>query len=549
MSENEKNRKHIEAREKFLGQSLDSTRKSYYPQLQRQLEKASENEKRLQTLLDNLPALISYVDSSERYIFTNKVFRKFTGLRSDQILGRSMEVVFGHEDYSSLKNHVRNALRGMTVRFESTKKLNSEERHLESTYVPDHNPQGEIIGFYIFSLDLTEKKKAETEKERLQTQLTLAQKMESVGRLAGGVAHDFNNMLSVIFGHAEMMLTMLKPEDPFYSSLLEIKKASERSTGLTRQLLAFARQQPVTPKVIDLNETTEGMLKMLRRLIGENIELAWLPETGLAPVLLDPSQVDQILANLCVNARDAIGGVGRITIETRNATIGEAYCANHPEAVPGEYVLLAVTDSGTGMTRETMNMLFEPFFTTKELGKGTGLGLATIYGIVKQNSGFISVFSEMGMGSTFEIYLPRHVENITSKTAESYTPEPPRGDETILIVEDEPSILAITKTMLEAFGYRVISAHNPGEAIRLAENFSEAIDLLMTDVVMPEMSGRELLERLLILRPEARHLFMSGYTGDIIAHHGILDEGVNFIQKPFSMHDLAVKVRQILDRK
>jgi signal transduction histidine kinase len=451
--------------------------------------------------------------------------------------------------YPSIEPHIKNALRGKTVRFESMKKLNSEEKYFESTYVPDKNPRGEIIGFYIFSVDLTEKKKAETEKERLQTQLTLAQKMESIGRLAGGVAHDFNNMLSVIFGHAEMMLVMLKPDDPFYTSLLEIKKAAERSTGLTRQLLAFARQQPVALKVLDLNETTEGMLKMLRRLIGENIELAWLPETGLAPVLLDPSQVAQILANLCVNARDAIGGVGRITIETRNATIGEAYCANHPEAAPGEYVLLAVTDSGSGMTKETINMLFEPFFTTKELGKGTGLGLATIYGIVKQNNGFISVYSEIGMGSTFEIYLPQHRKSITSQTAENNMPEAPRGDETILIVEDEPSILAITKNILEAFGYRVISAPNPGEAIRLAESFSGTIDLLMTDVVMPEMSGRELLERLLILRPEARHLFMSGYTGDIISHHGILDDGVNFIQKPFSMHDLAVKVREILDNK
>jgi len=397
--------------------------------------------------------------------------------------------------------------------------------------------------------DITDRRQAEEDKAKLEGQLQQAQKMESVGRLAGGVAHDFNNMLGVILGHTEMALAQTDPAHPLHADLVEIHKAASRSADLTRQLLGFARKQTVAPKVLDLNMTVTGMLKMLRRLIGEDIHLNWLPFADLWPVKVDPSQIDQILANLCVNARDAISGVGKMTIETENRTLDEDYCALHAGFVPGNYVILAVSDDGCGMNKETLSHLFEPFFTTKGMGKGTGLGLATVYGIVKQNNGFINVYSEPDQGTTFKIYLPRHA----GKTGQLQTKGPAvparRGRETILLAEDEPAILELTTMMLERQGYTVLAASTPGEAIRLAGEYAGEIHLLMTDVVMPEMNGRDLAKNLLSLYPHLRRLFMSGYTADVIAHHGVLDEGVYFIQKPFSIKGLAAKVREALDQK
>ena len=394
--------------------------------------------------------------------------------------------------------------------------------------------------------DITDRKQAEIERERMQTQLTQAQKMESVGRLAGGVAHDFNNMLGAILGHAELALENMPVDHPLHADLMEILKATRRSADLTRQLLAFARKQTIAPRVLDLNQTVEGMLQMLRRLIGENIDLLWRPDPALWPVKMDPSQIDQILANLCVNARDAIAGVGTITIETENATLTEDTCAGHAGSVPGEFARLNIRDDGCGMNPETQLHLFEPFFTTKDVGKGTGLGLATVYGIVKQNQGFLTVYSEPGKGTLFQIFLPRHA----GKEQLRPTPDaasPARGQETVLLVEDEPAILNTSKIMLERLGYQVLGASTPGEAIRLAEQHPGEIHLLMSDVVMPEMNGRDLAKNLLPLRPDIKRLFMSGYTADVIAHHGVLHEGVDFIQKPFSTKDLSAKVRQALD--
>jgi PAS domain S-box-containing protein len=393
----------------------------------------------------------------------------------------------------------------------------------------------------------SDRRRTEEEKGKLQTQLTQAQKMESVGRLAGGVAHDFNNMLGVILGHTEMAMDKLDPSQPLYTQLLEIRKAAERSADLTRQLLAFARKQTIAPKVLDLNDTVEGMLKMLRRLIGEDIDLAWMPGKNLWPVKMDPSQIDQILANLSVNARSAIADVGKITIETQDITFDEAYCAAHTDFTPGEYVLLAVSDNGCGMDKETQSKLFEPFFTTKAVGEGTGLGLATVYGIVKQNNGFINVYSEPGHGTTFKIYLPRYFGKAEQIQAKGLASPAERGHETILLVEDEKAILKITTMMLEHLGYRVLAASTPGEAIRLAEQHAGELHLLMTDVVMPEMNGRDLARRLLSLYPDIKRLFMSGYTANVIAHHGVLEEGVHFIQKPFSIMNLADKLRETLD--
>jgi two-component system cell cycle sensor histidine kinase/response regulator CckA len=396
-------------------------------------------------------------------------------------------------------------------------------------------------------MDITERKRAEEEREKLQAQLLQAQKMESVGRLAGGVAHDFNNKLGIIIGNIEMAMLKVNAEDPNYLELNETLKAAHKSADLVRQLLAFARKQTVSPKVLDLNDTLEGMLKMLRRLIGEDIDLAWMPGMDLWNVKIDPSQIDQILANLAVNARDAITGVGRMTIETENVSFDSAYCADHPSFMPGEFVLLAVSDSGAGMIKDVLEHIFEPFFTTKELGKGTGLGLATIYGIVRQNNGFINVYSEPGKGTTFKIYIPRFQNSAVEKEVGDTPARLEGGAETVLIVEDEAAILRIGKVMLESLGYTVLTAQSPKEGIRLAKEHSGTIDLLFTDVVMPGMNGKEMAHRLKLVRPELKCLFMSGYTANAIAHHGVLDEGVNFIHKPFAMKDLAAKVRQVLD--
>ncbi len=398
-------------------------------------------------------------------------------------------------------------------------------------------------------IDITERKRAEAEAEKLQNQLTQSQKMESVGRLAGGIAHDFNNMLGVILGYSEIALKKVAADQPMYSALQGIQQAAQRSADLTRQLLAFARKQTVAPKVLDLNETVASMLNMLRRLIGENISLVWLPDESLGAIKMDYTQIDQILANLCVNARDAIGDTGRITIETGNVVFDQAYCASHAGSVPGEYVLLMLSDNGCGMDRETISHVFEPFFTTKELGKGAGLGLPTVYGIVKQNNGFVNVYSELGLGTTFKIYLPRH------KAKDEKLPEPEEtapiatGHETILLVEDEPMILEMTTVMLELQGYTVLPASSAGEAISLAREYADEIHLLLTDVVMPEMNGRDLARNLFPLYPHLKRLFMSGYTANVIAHHGVLDEGVHFLQKPFTMQNLATKIRAVLVEK
>ncbi len=393
------------------------------------------------------------------------------------------------------------------------------------------------------------RKQAEEEREKLQKQILQARKMELVGQLAGGVAHDFNNMLGVIIGQVEMALNEADQAQPLFNHLLEIHKAAERSADLTRQLLGFARKQTISPTVLAMNETVESMLKMLRRLIGEEICLTWLPGAELWKVKLDPSQIDQVLANLCVNARDAIAGMGKITIQTENVIFDEAYCADHADTAPGEYVLLAVNDDGRGMDRETLDKVFEPFFTTKELGKGTGLGLATVYGIVRQNNGFINVYSELGRGTTFRIYLPRHAANTEQMRKESCKPPIIRGNETILLVEDEPAILDMVKEMLETFGYQVLASPTPNLAIRISKEYSDEIHLLITDVVMPEMTGWDLSKKLTSLYPGLKCLFMSGYMENVIAHHGVLDEGVNFIQKPFSRQALATKVREILNIK
>jgi PAS domain S-box-containing protein len=395
--------------------------------------------------------------------------------------------------------------------------------------------------------DITERKWAEKEKENLRSQLFQAQKMEAVGHLAGGIAHDFNNMLSVVLGNIELAMMELSPDENIRHKLKDVQDAARRSSNMVRQLLAFARKQTINPIVMDINDTIAGMLKVLRRLIGEDIDLAWIPGHEAHKVKIDPSQIDQILANLLVNAQDAIDGVGRVTIETDSVEIDKAYCAGHAGFVPGSYVMLAVSDNGYGMDRNTLEQIFEPFFTTKAASRGTGLGLATVYGIVKQNNGFINVYSELSEGTTFKIYLPVIETPVKQTEFDVEEQTPPKGIETVLIVEDDEAILMMAQTILSQLGYTVITAKKPDKAIELVQTYNGKIDLLLTDVIMPLMNGRELAERFESIMPGIRCLYMSGYTANVIVHHGVLEDGVWFLPKPFSISDLARKVREALD--
>lgn len=410
----------------------------------------------------------------------------------------------------------------------------------------EFDEQGVAVRMLGSHVDITAMKQAEAMKSDLEAQLMQAQKMESVGRLAGGVAHDFNNMLGVILGYSDIAKEQVDLSHPLHAALEEIHKAAERSADLTRQLLTFARKQTVTPEVLDLNSTVGNMLRMLRRLIGENIHLEWQPGPDLWPVRMDPAQIDQMLVNLCVNARDSIGEAGTITISTSNIICGVDR-SRHPEHVPGEYVNLTVKDSGAGMDKDTVANIFEPFFTTKASGEGSGLGLPTVYGIVKQNNGFINVRSEPGKGAAFEICLPRHLErSVAGEALKKEKPEPEPDHGTILVVEDEPGVLKMITVMLKMQGYTVLSAASAGDAVLLAKDHAEEIQLLIIDMILPESNGLDLSKKLHSIAPDMQRLFMSGYPANMVAAQGILDESVDYIQKPFSKNALISKVREIL---
>lgn len=514
-----------------------------------------ESRLRLATLSDNLPGGMVYqidsgVNNSQRQLlYVSAGVERLHDLKPEDVLRDASTI------YSQVSKEDRQALAEKEAAAAATLAPFTMEARMRMPSgkirwslfcsAPRLLPNGHTVWDGI-ELDITEQKRVEEERKRLQAQLIRAQQLESIGRLAGGVAHDFNNMLQTILGNVDLVLERMKPSDPGNTELLEIRKAAAHSASLTQQLLAYARKQTVVPQVVDVNHTIEGMINILRRLIGENIVLAWLPAPDLWPIKMDPSQLNQVLTNLCVNARDAIDGVGQVIISTHNTTFGPDSSPVQRGEKPGDYVSILVGDNGCGMDEETLSRVFEPFFTTKKLGHGTGLGLATVYGIVKQNAGFVEVESSPQQGSLFKVHLPRHREQGVRPESRKPVEIAKPAAETLMLVEDDLGILTITRLMLEQMGYRVLAASSPSEALRMAGQHAGEIHLLITDVIMPEMSGRDLADRLKAMHPRLALLFMSGYTADMIGHRGVLADGVRFLQKPFSKDDLSIALRRAL---
>ncbi|MDM7995409.1 MAG: PAS domain S-box protein [Acidobacteriota bacterium] len=505
---------------------------------------AEVERERLLAAIEQAGEAVCITDINGTIQYVNPAFETITGYSRADAVGENPRILkSGSQDDAFYRSLWKTIASGRTWKGQLINRRKTGELYTEDmTISPVCDATGCIANYVAVKHDITEKL-------QLTAQLMQAQKMESVGQLAGGVAHDFNNMLTVIIGHTQMLLQQTDAAQPAHADLGAILNAAERSARITRQLLAFARRQTIAPKVLDLNDTVEGMLKMLRRLIGEDINLVWSPGRNLWPVRMDPSQIDQVLANLCVNARDAIDGVGKITIETANVFLDKDFDNSLPDFVPGAYALLAVSDNGCGMDKQTLDKIFDPFFTTKAPGKGTGLGLSTVYGIVKQNNGLIRVYSEPGEGTTFKIYLPRETHQEMASQSDVREGAVPVGEETLLLVEDEKAILKLGKMVLEQLGYKVLTAETPELALQLAELHAGGIQLLITDVIMPGMNGKNLAEHLRLKYPDLKCLYMSGYTANVIAHHGVLDPGVHFIAKPFNVLDLASKVREVMDAR
>src|SRR5882724_959377 len=489
-----------------------------------------ESEERYRTLVEGVRDIIFALSPEGTIASLIPAFETITGLRREEWVGQPFE---------RLGRVVRGELRPASQFRVRTAK--GDYRVGEFSATPQLH-EGRLVGILGIGRDVTER-------VQLEQQLRQAQKMEAVGRLAGGIAHDFNNILTAITGYADLLLEDLGATDPRRQDADEIHKAADRAAGLTRQLLAFSRQQVLQPTVLEVNKLVSDLEKMLRRLLGEDVELG----TRLAPttgrVKADPGQLEQVIMNLAVNARDAMPNGGKLTLETGNVDLDEVYAADHYPARAGPFVLLAVSDTGIGMSEETQAHMFEPFFTTKEKGKGTGLGLATVYGIIKQSGGFIWVYSEVGHGTTFKLYLPR-VQELAERASEpaKAPARAARGTETVLVVEDEAPVRSVARQVLERHGYTVLEAPSAEVALDIATRYSGAIHLLLTDVVMPGLNGRELASRLATLRPDARVIFMSGYTDDAVTRHGVLEPGSTYVQKPFTPDAIARKVREVLDR-
>ena len=508
-----------------------------------------ESEEKHRLLAENTLDTIWQMDMNTRFTYVNTAVSTF-GYTPAEYIGTKLEDHCSPEKVSQLMVIMADAIEKNHSRIFETELL-----HKNGTPIPV-----EVFGKIIFDAhgapvcvqgvtrDISERKKAEREQQILQEQLVQAQKMESVGRLAGGVAHDFNNMLGVILGNVDMALAQADEDSTLYADLKEVRQAAKRSVEITQQLLTFARKEKTSPVVLDVNQSLENMLNMLRRLIGENINLLWKPDAKPCQVMLDPSHINQMMTNLCLNARDAIDGPGTITIVTSNTLLDNLFCEQHPGLIPGDYVTILVQDTGCGMSEDTIEHIFEPFFTTKEHGKGTGLGLATLYGIVKQAGGCLEVTSIEGRGSLFTIHLPLVSEEAATKqeTREYSFTSDVKGSETILVVEDEPGILRLCTNILEKMGHTVLSASTPTEALHLAETYEKEIHLTITDVIMPEMNGPQLTQKILLMRPKMKCLYMSGYTADIVAQHKLTAQRINSIEKPFSPTKFGVVVSDIL---
>lgn len=518
----------------------------YHRQRLRELLKAlRESEDRYSTLFNSASDAIFICDFTGRFLEVNEAACERLGFTQEELLQMRCEDIEAPE-YAGLLSRRLDELREHGHIVFETEHLTKEGEKVPvevSARIIEHAGTPAVL---TIARDITERKAAEKEKEKLEEQLVHSQKMEAIGRLAGGIAHDFNNLLTTILGHADLVLTSAEGSEPLLEDVQAIKKAGERAASLVRQLLAFSRKQVLQPAVLDLNSVVIDMEKMLRRLIGEDIELETVLKPGLHQVKVDPGQIEQIIMNLAVNARDAMPQGGKLTVETANVELSEDYTRRRPMMRPGPYVMLVLSDTGIGMEAETLSHVFEPFFTTKELGKGTGLGLATVYGIVKQSGGYIWVYSEPGEGTTFKIYLPsvQEGEEAVRKPHES---SGKGGDETVLVVEDDDMLRNMARNILKRYGYRVLEAQDAETALEASRGHEGPIHLLLTDVVMPGISGRELAERLQSERPAARVLFMSGYTDEAVVHHGVLESGISFVQKPFSPDVLARKVREVLD--
>ena len=517
--------------------------------LQAQIAEREQTEKMLaertaylDALIENSPLAIVVHDAQGLAKMCNPAFVRLLHYRQEEILGTNPNQLVAPEELTAeAAEIIQRAASGEVVQTTTRRRRKDGVLlEVEIRAVP-LIVGGEMVGTYALYEDVTQRM-------QLGQQLRQAQKMEAVGRLAGGIAHDFNNLMGVIIGYCDLLLEFSLSPDRVRSKLEEMKKAGQRAASLTRQLLAFSRQQVLEPKVLDLNIVVAETEKMLRRLIGEDIELVTVLEPDLGRVKVDRGQLEQVILNLAVNARDAMPRGGRLTINTANVEVDGTFAGYPGRAQPGSYVLLLVADTGMGMDKEVQTHIFEPFFTTKEKGKGTGLGLATVYGIVKQSNGYIWVYSEPGHGTTFKVYLPRVYEVVETRKAGKVPEDSRRGSETILVAEDEESMRELTQEILEASGYTVLVADNGAKAIQLAEEHPGQIDVLLTDVVMPGMGGRELSEQISMKHPEARVLYMSGYTDDAIVHHGVSQPSAAFIQKPFTPKKLTSKVRQVLDQ-
>ena len=494
---------------------------------------------------------ILMVDENGRIITSNHRFQKMWAVPSELIERKSDELVLEYVrdqllDPQAFLARIRKIYQQRRETFEDELALKGE-RTIERYSAPIHSREDRYLGRVWYFHDITERRRAQEDKARLEDQLRQSQKMESIGRLAGGVAHDFNNLLTAIMGNTELALMTMDATHPLHHKLNVVMKASQSAGELTRQLLAFSRKQLIEPKVINLNELIEHMHKMLMRLIGEDVHLQHVPYPDLGLIKADRGQIEQIIVNLAVNARDAMPHGGKLTIETYTRTLGEAYAKQHHYITPGEYIVLAVSDTGSGMSDEVKRHLFEPFITTKPLGSGTGLGLAMVYGAVKQNGGSIEVYSEPGHGTTFKMFFPRMEGTSAAEPETTADKEMRTGTETILLVEDDPRVREFTVGALKQLGYTVLPYENGEEALSVVERDPRTVHLLLTDVILPGMNGRALAEAVQQMRPNIKVLFASGYTDNIIIRHGVLEKGINFIGKPFSVHALAGKVRAVID--